>query len=122
MRRSRVHDDVCSFAQNVRIGADLDAPWGIACSRNFTEVAARFCGIGVDRADHLDRLLFPHQAHQRCTDRPHAILDDTNLLPHVNSCDSRSAGMQPDEPNKVKESPASFNYLKPVARWLRAAG
>src|SRR6266478_2585503 len=88
MRRSRVHDDVCRFAQNVRIGADRDAPWGIASSCDLTEVAARFSGIGVDRADYLDRLLFPHQAHQRCTDGPDAILDGTNLLPHVNSCDS----------------------------------
>src|ERR1700686_1664513 len=130
MRKGRGHHNVCGFLQNFRIGADLDAPRGIACSRNFTQVPACFCRIGVDCADHLDRLLFSHQTHQGRTDGPDAILDGTNLLSHVNSCDSRTAPIsldlaktsRPDEPTKVKQSPASFNCLTPVAPKPGAAG
>ena len=58
-------------------------PHGASSPRHqVAKVLPRFRRIGIDRADDFNGLLFPHQPHDRRTDRADAVLDGANFLFH----------------------------------------
>src|SRR5277367_1531095 len=82
-RRCRVNYDVGGlFEDFFCVGGNFHAPGSVGRADHFAEVAADFGGVGINGADDFNGLLLSHEARDGCADRPHAVLDYTNLLLH----------------------------------------
>ena len=76
-----MHNHVSGLAEHrAGFGGDQYAPGRIRRADHFAEVAPGLGGIGVNRADHFNGLLFAQQAHDGRSDRANSVLNRAYFL------------------------------------------
>src|SRR5579863_2051560 len=79
-----MHHDVGGLRKHFfGVAGNFDAPRRVAGAYDFAEVAADFAGVGVDRSDNFNGLLFPQQLGDGSANRPDTVLNCANLLFHL---------------------------------------
>src|ERR1700758_3592954 len=70
------------FEDIAGIPGDFYAPGRVIGADDLAQIAANFCGVGIDCTTDFDGLLFAHQARNRGTNWADTILNGANLLLH----------------------------------------
>ena len=64
------------------VRGDFHVPRSVRGADDFTEIAAGFRGIGINRADDFKSLLLAHQFDEGSADGANSVLNDANPLFH----------------------------------------
>jgi hypothetical protein len=65
-----------------RIAGYCNAPWRGFVTCDLTKIFANLCGVGINCADDLKRMLCSHQSSDGRANRPDAVLHDSDFFSH----------------------------------------